>query len=109
MENNIEIILIGSINKLLTAIGSTPSENCINIFTNNDGELNIISHNYDVLIGFMETSVEFPDREYILKELNKEEENKYLVLFDMTDKETLSSIIFEELKNLPTTKYPRKE
>lgn len=109
MESTVEIILIGSINKLLKAIGSSIAYNCINIYKDNCGTLYAVSHNYDELIKYMETSVEFPDREYILKKVNKEEENKYLVLFDMTDEETLSSIIFEELKNLPTTKYPRKE
>lgn len=108
MENDIEIILMGSINRLVDAFGEAIGRNCINIYRDSNSLL-VISHEYDELMYFMKDSREFTDREYVLKELTEEEENRYLTLFVITDKETLSNIIYEELKDLPTTKYLREE
>lgn len=109
MENNVEIILIGSIDKLLELFDNDNDDNCINIYNNIDG-LMFVSHNYRELMYFMKNSTkEFKDREYVLKELNEEEETRYLTLFNITDEETLSNIIYEELKDLPTTNYTREE
>ena len=108
MENNVEIILIGSVNKLVNLFDDSIGHNCINIYKDKHN-LIIISHEYDELLYFMKTSNEFVDREYVLKELTKEEENRYLTLFAITNQVALSSIIYEELKDLPTTKYPREE
>lgn len=108
MENNVEIILMGSINKLVDLFRESIDHDCINIYRGEDN-LMIIAHEYDELMYFMKNSSGFTDREYVLKELNEEEENRYLTLFNITDEETLSSIIYEELKHLPTTKYPREE
>ena len=108
MENNIEIILMGSIDRLMEILDYSTVHNCINIYKDIN-DLLVISHNYNDLLYFMKTADEFIGREYVLKELTEEEENRYLTLFVITDKETLSNIIYEELKNLPTTKYPREE
>lgn len=108
MENNVEIILMGSIDRLMEILDYSMVHNCINIYRDSNG-LMCISHNYDELLYFMKTADEFNDREYVLKKLNEEEENKYLTLFNITDEETLTSIIYEELKDLPTTNYPREE
>ena len=108
MESNIEIILMGSINRLMEVLDYSTVHNCINIYKDIN-DLLVISHNYNDLLYFMKTADEFIGREYVLKELTEEEENRYLTLFVITDKETLSNIIYEELKNLPTTKYPREE
>lgn len=108
MESNIEIILMGSIDRLVDAFGEAIGHDCINIYRDSNSLL-VISHEYDELMYFMKDSREFPDREYVLKELNEEEENRYLTLFNMTDLETIKDIIYEELKDLPTTKYPREE
>lgn len=108
MENNVEIILMGSINRLIESFDESINHDCINIYRDANNLL-VISHEYDELMYFMKNSNEFKNREYVLKELNEEEENRYLTLFNITDKETLSSIIYEELKNLPTTKYPKEE
>ena len=108
MESNVEIILMGSIDRLMEILDYPTVNNCINIYRDGNN-LMVISHEYDELIHFMKNSSEFTNREYVLKELNEEEENRYLTLFNITDLETLSNIIYEELKNLPTTKYPREE
>lgn len=108
MENNVEIILMGSIKRLIDSFNESTVHNCINIYKDSNNLL-VISHDYDELMYFMKGSSEFTDREYVLKELNEEEENRYLTLFNITDLETLSNIIYEELKDLPTTKYPREE
>ena len=108
MESNIEIILMGSIKRLVESFNESTVHNCINIYRD-DNTLMVISHEYDELIHFMKNSSEFTNREYVLKELNEEEENRYLTLFNITDLETLSNIIYEELKDLPATKYPREE
>lgn len=108
MESNVEIILMGNVDKLIDSFDDSTHHNCINIYPNKDG-LMCISHNYNELMYFMKSEDEFGDREYVLKELTEEEENRYLALFNITDEETLASIIYEELKNLPTTKYPREE
>lgn len=108
MESNVEIILMGSINSLINTFKESTIHNCINIYRD-DNNLMVISHDYDDLMYFMKTSDKFINREYVLKELNEEEENRYLTLFVITDKETIKDIIYEELKDLPTTKYPREE
>lgn len=108
MENNVEIILMGSIDRLVEILDYSTVHNCINIYKDFNN-LMVISHEYDDLMHFMKNSSEFTDREYVLKELNEEEENRYLTLFNITDEETIKNIIYEELKNLPTTKYPREE
>ena len=108
MENNVEIILMGSINRLIDSFEEAIGHDCINIYRDSNNLL-VISHEYDELMYFMKGSREFPDREYVLKELTEEEENRYLTLFVITDEETLSNIIYEELKDLPTTKYPTEE
>lgn len=108
MENNVEIILMGSINRLVYLFDDSLVHNCINIYRD-AYNLMVISHEYDELLYFMKNSSEFTNREYVLKELTEEEENRYLALFAITDEETLSNIIYEELKDLPATKYPREE
>lgn len=108
MESNIEIILMGSIDRLMEILDYSMAHNCINIYKDSN-DLLAISHDYDELMYFMKGSNEFTDREYVLKELTEEEENRYLTLFVITDKETISNIIYEELKDLPTTKYPKEE
>ena len=108
MENNVEIILMGSINRLVNLFQESVDHDCINVYRDFNN-LMTISHNYEELMYFMKNSSEFKDREYVLKELIEEEESRYLTLFNITDEETFSSIIYEELKNLPTTKYPREE
>ena len=108
MESNVEIILMGSIDKLLEIYSAATDHDCINVYEDINGLL-AISHNYDELLYFMKTTDEFNDREYVLKELNEEEENKYLTLYNITDLETIKNIVYEELKNLPTTKYPKEE
>lgn len=108
MENNVEIILMGSINRLVDSFGEAIGHDCINIYRDKYNLL-AISHEYDELMYFMKNSSEFPDREYVLKELTEEEENRYLTLFTLTNEVALSSIIYEELKDLPTTKYPTEE
>ena len=108
MENNVEIILMGSIDKLIKVIDDSALNNCINIYKDINGLL-AISHRHDELMYFMKDSDEFTGREYVLKELNEEEENRYLTLYSITDLESIKSIIYEELKNLPITKYAREE
>ena len=108
MESNIEIILMGSIDRLMEILVYSTVHNCINIYKDFNSLL-VISHDYDDLIYFMKTTDEFRNRKYVLKELTEEEENRYLTLFAITDKETLSNIIYEELKDLPTTRYPTEE
>lgn len=108
MESNVEIILMGSINRIVDSFGESIGHNCINIYKDFNN-LMVISHEYDELLYYMKNSNEFTDREYVLKELTEEEENRYLALFNITDEGTLSSIIYEELKDLPTTKYPTEE
>lgn len=108
MENNVEIILIGSVNRLIDSFDESNGHDCINIYRNSNN-LMVISHEYEELMYFMKNSSEFTNREYVLKELTEEEEDKYLALFAITNKVALSSIIYEELKDLPTTKYPREE
>lgn len=108
MENDIEIILMGSIDRLMEILDYSTMHNCINIYKDFKALL-VISHDYDDLIYFMKTTDEFKNRKYVLKELNEEEENRYLTLFNMTDLETIKDIIYEELKDLPTTNYPREE
>ena len=108
MESNIEIILMGSINRLIESFDESINHDCINIYRDFNNLL-VISHDYDDLLYFMKTSDEFKNRKYVLKELNEEEENRYLTLFNMTDLETIKDIMYEELKDLPTTNYPREE
>ena len=108
MESNVEIILMGSIDRLMEILDYSTVNNCINIYRGSNGLL-VISHEYDELMYFMKGSNEFTDREYVLKELTEEEENRYLTLFVITDKETIKDIIYEELKDLPTTKNLKEE
>lgn len=108
MENNVEIILMGSINRLVESFDESVGHNCINIYRDFNN-LMVISHEYNELLYFMKNSSEFTDREYVLKELTEKEENKYLALLAITDEETISRMIYEEFKNLPTTKYPTEE
>ena len=108
MENNVEIILIGSVNRLIDSLDDSIGHNCINLYKDANN-LIAITHEYDELMYFMKNSSEFTNREYVLKELTEEEEDKYLALFAITNQVALSSIIYEELKDLPTTKYPREE
>lgn len=108
MENNVEIILIGSVNRLIDSFDESIGHDCINIYKDFHN-LIAITHEYDELMYFMKNSSEFTNREYVLKELTEEEEDKYLALFAITNQVALSSIIYEELKDLPATKYPREE
>lgn len=108
MESKLEIILIGSVDRLLELYGAINAYNCLNVYYK-DEELIIIAHRYNELIDYMRTSGAFTDREYVLKELSEEEENKYLALFNMTDENTVSNIIYEEYKSLPKIKYPSEE
>ena len=108
MKNNVEIILMGSVNRLIDSFDDSIEHDCINIYKVVHN-LIAITHEFDELMYFMKNISEFTDREYVLKELTKEEEDRYLALFAITNQVTLSSIIYEELKNLPTTKYPREE
>lgn len=108
MKNNVEIILIGSVNRLIDSLDDSIRHNCINLYKDAHN-LIAITHEFDELMYFMKNSSEFTDREYVLKELTEEEEDKYLALFAITNQVALSSIIYEELKDLPTTKYPREE
>lgn len=108
MENNVEIVLMGSINRLVDLFDGSIKHDCINIFKSSNNLLGI-THVYNDLICFMKNHSEFTDREYVLKELTEEEEDKYLALFAITNKETIKDIIYEELKHLPTSKYPREK
>ena len=108
MKSNVEIILIGSVDRLLELYDATNAYNCLNVYYDYE-ELTIIAHFYDELIDYMRTCHVFTNREYVLKELSEEEENKYLALFNMTDANTISNIIYEEYKNLPTIKYPSEK
>ena len=108
MENNVEIILIGSVNRLIDSFNDSTEHDCINIYKVVHN-LEAITHEFDELMYFMKDSSEFTDREYVLKELTEEEEDKYLALLAITNQVALSSIIYEELKDLPTTKYTREE
>ena len=108
MENNVEIILMGSVNRLIDLFDGSIIHDCINIFKSSNNLLDITLV-YNGLICYMKNHSKFTDTEYILKELTEEEEDKYLALFAITDKETIKDIIYEELKHLPTSKYPREE
>ena len=108
MENNVEIILIGSVNRLVDLFDDSITHDCINIYKD-AYNLIAIAHEYDELMYFMKNSSEFINREYVLKELTEEEEDKYLALLAITNEVAFSSIIYEELKDLPTTKYPKEE
>ena len=108
MENNVEIILIGSVNRLIDSFNDSTEHDCINIYKVVHN-LVTITHEFDKLMYFMKDYRMFNNTEYVLKELTKEEEDKYLALFAITNQVTLSSIIYEELKDLPTTKCTREE
>lgn len=103
---DIEIVLQGSIDRLLSAIWETEDYDCINIFKHSETE-DIVYDYFDLC--HLKQLMSDPDAEYnavyVLVILSKEQEEKYLTLINLLGNSEVIKIIYEEYENNPTLEY----
>lgn len=103
---DIEIVLQGSIDNLLDKIFKAEDYDCINIFKNSDtSELQFDYFDFSILTEIMTDLENSWNAVYVPVHLSKEQENKYLTLFNILGEDELIKIIYEEYKDNPTLEY----
>lgn len=102
---DIEIVLQGSINRLLSEIWDTFEYDCINLYMRID-KIHSDYFAFDNLVDIMNNQDNNYNAVYVLINLTKEEEDKYLALLSIgINKEELFQSIYDKYKDNPTNEY----